>query len=422
MRLSKLAENLASLSISNFSEKIEGKKSTDKNIFNFTIGDFSPQNFPIPQALEKEIIRAYEEKLTNYSPVGGMRELRCTVSEHLKSYGQFNYSPDEIIVASGTRPLIYLLFKTLVDPDEKIVHTVPSWNMQNFIYLAEAKLVTIVTQPENNFLITAEELEPYIKDIALINLNSPLNPTGSIFSKEQLEQIMDLISIENKIRIKNNRKPIYILFDIIYWLLVYDDKFANFSSLMNDPAIKNYIIFVDGISKCFAATGVRIGWAFGPKDIIEKMRSMLAHLGAWAPKPEQIAVARYLKQQADVNNFLTNFKCALLTRLNIFYETIRELKNLGYKVDAIEPQGAIYLAIKIDIIGCLTKTKQVIKDVDDIMYYLLEEANIAIVPFYLFGMEKSLPWFRLSVGTCNLDEAEFAASALRLAIMRLGIN
>jgi aspartate aminotransferase len=126
-----------------------------------------------------------------------------------------------------------------------------------------------------------------------------------------------------------------------------------------------------------------------------------------------------LKQQADVNYFLTNFKQALLTRINIFYKTIKGLKNLGYKVDAIAPQGAIYLAIKIDVIGYLTKAKQVIKDADDIMCYLLEEANIAVVPFYLFGMEKTLPWFRLSVGTCSLDEAKSAANALSLAIIQL---
>ena len=418
LKLSRLAENLTSLAISKLSEKIEEKNRLGKGIFNFTLGDFSPKHFAIPSGLEKEIITAYREKHTNYPFVGGMQELRVAIAKHIKLHGQFDYKPDEIIVASGSRPLIYLLFRTLVDPGEKIIYTVPSWNNQHYIYLAGATPIVITTKPENNFLITAEELKPHIKKATLITINSPLNPSGTIFNPKTLKEIFDLIVAENSIRIRNKQKPLYVFFDIIYWLLIYGkNKYTNPITL--NKKIRDYVVFVDGISKCFAATGVRLGWAFGSKSIIEKMRPMLAHLGAWAPKPEQIGTARYLQKHLEVTGFLNEFKKGILLRLNIFYAAIQELKTSGYKVDVIEPQGAIYLSIKFDLIGAKTHNNKILKTVDDILAYLLDYTKVAVVPFYFFGMKKNLPWFRLSVGTCSIAEAKKAAHRIGQSIKNL---
>ncbi|MBU0744424.1 MAG: aminotransferase class I/II-fold pyridoxal phosphate-dependent enzyme [Gammaproteobacteria bacterium] len=418
LKLSKLAEGLTSRSISKLSEKVDKRNEQGEKTFNFTLGDFAPQHFPIPSELEDEIIAAYKGKHTNYPYVGGMEELRIAIAKHIKFHGQFDYQPDEIIVSSGARPLIYLLFKAIVDPGEKIIYTVPSWNNQYFIYLANATPLIITTKPENNFLITAEELKPHIKEAVLININTPLNPSGTILEQNTLKDILDLIVAENEIRIQNQQKPLYVFFDIIYWFLIYNDnEYINPISL--NPKIKDYVVFIDGISKCFAATGVRVGWAFGPKPIIETMRSMLAHLGAWAPKPEQIGTAKYLQKQQTVTNFLDKFKKDIFERLNIFYDTIQNLKRAGYKVDAIEPQGAIYLSIKLDIIGTKTKDNKTLATVEDILEYLLDEAKMALVPFYFFGMEEESPWFRLSVGTCSIDDAKDAAGFITKAIESL---
>jgi len=420
-KLSKLAENLTLRSVSKLSEKIDKKNQQGGKIFNFTLGDFLPQQFAIPSLLEEEIIKAYKGKNTNYPFVSGVEELRTAISEHIKYHGQFEYQPEDIIVASGARPLIYLLFKTLVDPGEKIIYTTPSWNTQYFIYLANAIPVVITTKPENGFLITASDLKPYIKEAVLININSPLNPCGTILSKHALQEIFDLIVEENIQRSATKQKPLYVFFDIIYWFLVYNEiQYINPISL--NPKIKDYIVFVDGISKCFAATGVRVGWAFGPQTIIEKMRSISAHLGAWAPKPEQIGTAKYLKNYHAVTTFLSTFKKEIFDRLNIFYITIQKLKNAGYKVDAIEPQGALYLSIKLDIIGAKTKDNKTLANVEDILEYLLEEAKTALVPFYFFGMDENMPWFRLSAGTCSTEEAKTAANLISHAIQKLSVT
>lgn len=419
LKLSKLAEGLSTFAISNLSEKIDEKNKAGEKIFNFTLGDFYPQYFPIPSELEDEIITAYREKYTNYPFVGGMEELRIAISNHIKQHGGFDYKPSEIIVTSGARPLIYLLFKTLIDPGEKVIYTAPSWNTQHFIYLCDAEPIVIQALPENNFMITADELKPHLKEAVLITINSPLNPSGTVLKQEEMRRIFDLIIEENKRRSQNNQKPLYIFFDIIYWLITYQNTKSNKNNILLDPQIRDYVVFVDGISKCFAATGVRLGWAFGPQKIIDKMRAILAHLGAWAPKPEQIGVARYLQKQDRVNIFLEHFKNAILTRLNIFYKAIQKLKSEGYKVDAIEPQGAIYLTVKFDLVGNKTKDGKTLKSIDDVLYYLIDEAKIAVVPFYFFGMDPNLPWFRLSVGTCSVEDAKLATEFIAKAVKNL---
>ena len=203
--------------------------------------------------------------------------------------------------------------------------------------------------------------------------------------------------------------------------MIYTKK-EHTNPLSLNKEIKNYIIFVDGISKCFAATGVRLGWAFGPEPIIEKMRWMLAHLGSWAPKPEQIGTTRFLEQTDEVKNFLREFKNKILARLNIFYRAIQEIKDLGYKVDAIEPQGAIYLSVKLDLIGAKTKDGKTLNTTDDIQSYLLDEAKIGLVPFHFFGTKKELPWFRISVGTTSIEDAEMASKNIKQAIQDLNLS
>lgn len=417
-KLSKLAAGLTELSISKLSETIDQKSKKEEKIFNFTLGDFLPQQFPIPFELETQIIAAYQKKQTNYPFVGGMEELRIAIADHLKLFGGFAYESDEIIVASGARPLIYLLFKTLLDPGEKIIYTVPSWNNQHFIYLASSTPIILTTKAENNFLLTAAELAPHLKSAGLITLNSPLNPAGTVFDHQALKELLDLIVTENKLRAKLRQKPLYVFFDIIYWLLTYNET-TYLNPIILNPEIRDYVIFVDGISKCFAATGVRLGWAFGEKQIINTMRSMLAHIGAWSPKPEQIATAKYLKQPGKVGRFLNDFKQQLLTRLNIFYVAIQKLKTAGYPVDVIKPQGAIYLSIRLDLVGAKTQNNEILQTVDDIYRYLLEDAKVAMVPFHFFGMDSTLPWFRVSIGTCSIEDAKIAANNIVHAIQKL---
>ena len=416
--LSKTAQELIPSGIRKISDKVNERIEKGEKIFNLTIGDFSPKVFPIPSVLKEEIKKAYDEAQTNYPPSNGVAGLREAVSKYIKERGGFNYGKDEIVIGSGARPLTYTLMKALVNPGEKIIYPAPSWNNNCYVQLIDAVPVTVLTKFENNFVPTADEIKPYISDAALIALNSPQNPSGTVFTKDELKKVLDLIVDENKKRAKENRKPLYVFYDMIYWILVYGDT-KHYNPVELNPEIRDYIIFIDGISKCFAATGVRLGWAFGPKPIIKKISAILAHIGAWSPKPEQVATGRFLMNTSAVDEFFDDFKNELFTRLNTFYEGIMKIKDSGYDVDAIYPQGALYLTVKLNLIGKKNADGKVLNSIDDVLGYILEEGKIALVPFYAFGADKDSPWFRLSVGTCSKEEAKEAVKILKETIEKL---
>jgi aspartate aminotransferase len=415
--LSKTAENLIGSGIRKISDVINARIEKGEKIYNFTIGDYNPKVFPIPEGLKKEITNAYNDNQTNYPPSEGVSILRNAISEFIKERGGFDYKPNEIVIGSGARPLTYTIFKTLVDPGETILYPAPSWNNNCYVQLAGANGVAIETSAENDYVPTRKDLMPHIKDAVLLALNSPLNPSGTAFKKEALKEIIDLVVEENKRR-GENKKPLYIFFDQIYWILTFGDV-KHINPIDLNPEIRDYIIFVDGISKCFAATGVRLGWAYGPKPIMDKIKNILAHIGAWSPKPEQVALGKFLQKKDEVNKFFENFKNEIEKRLKIFYEEFEYLKKEGYNVDAISPQGAIYLTIKIDLKGMKTADGKILETVDDTLQYVLDDAKMALVPFYAFGAPTESPWFRLSVGTCSVQDAKDAAIALRNSLCKL---
>jgi aspartate aminotransferase len=176
---------------------------------------------------------------------------------------------------------------------------------------------------------------------------------------------------------------------------------------------------VDGISKSLAATGVRVGWAFGPKRVIDKMKSILGHVGAWSPKAEQVASAKYLNDHQELDRFLTAFKTEIINRLNGFYQGIQTLKSEGFNVDAIAPMAAIYLTVKFDIKGKVKPNGERIESTEHITAYLLDEAKLAVVPFSAFGASKSSVWYRLSVGTATMQDVTDSISSLRMALTAL---
>ena len=381
-KLSVLAESMVGSEIVKLGNAISERKRKGENIFNFTIGDFDPDVFPIPKELEELIIESYQQHYTNYPPADGISELREAISNFLKDWEQLEYAPHEILVASGGRPLIYTLFKTIVDENDKVIYAVPSWNNNHYTNLNKAQHCVIETTPENNFMPTAEDIAKHIQDAALICLCTPQNPTGTTLNKETLSKICDLIITENKKR-KQGEKKLYLMFDQMYWTLTYG-SIEHYNPISLNAEMRSYTIFIDGISKAFAATGVRVGWAFGPQGIIAKMKAFLSHIGAWAPMAEQKATAKFLTQKQAIKNYFINYKSALEFRLHKIYNGLISLKQKGYKVDAVTPQAAIYLTVKFDLKGCKTENKE-LKTQEEVTNYLLDEAKLAIVPFYAFG-------------------------------------
>lgn len=412
--LSNLAETLIPSEIIKLGNEISEQVRQGNKIFNFTIGDFNPEIFPIPKELEDEIVNAYRNRKTNYPPANGIAELRKSVAEFIKRKQGLDYGPDSFLISGGGRPLIYAVYRTICDRNDKIIYPIPSWNNNHYTHFVEGEHICVQTTAENNFLPTAEDLIPHFSDASLLALCSPLNPTGTAFTKEQLTKICEAVLAENKRR-GPERKPLYILYDQIYCTLVYGDT-VHYDPVSLFPELRDYTIYIDGISKAFCATGVRVGWAFGPSKVIDKMKGILSHIGAWSPMAEQVATAEYLKQNDAVDNNLSKTKAAIHLRLQTIYDGLLKLKNAGYPVDAIVPKAAMYLTLRFPIKGKLKADGNAITTTADISSYLLKEASLALVPFSAFGSDRESEWYRLSIGTCKVEEIPEMLEKLKVAL------
>ncbi len=418
LKVSQLAENIIGSEIIKLAAEVNEKIKKGEKVFNLTIGDFNPKVFPIPAELKQDIVNAYEDNQTNYPAADGMMELRESVSNLLRLRGNLDYKTDEIVIAGGARPFIYSIYRVLVDEGDTVVFPVPSWNNNHYTYLNNAKEIVIETKAENKFMPTAADLKPHIGVANLIALCSPLNPTGTTFKKQDLEEICDLILAENEKRNAMNVKPVYLMYDQIYWALTLGNT-QHYNPVQLRPEMKNYTVLVDGISKSLAATGVRVGWCVGPKKIIDKMKMLLTHIGAWAPRAEQLATATYLSNLTNYDNYLVDIKKKINDRLVGFYNGFQSLKSEGFKVDAIAPEAAIYLTVQFSLHGQKTADGRVLKTTKDVTKYLLDEGHVAFVPFYAFGASEDSSWYRLSVGTCKMEDVEAVISNLRVALSKL---
>ena len=414
--LSKVGNGIVGSEIIKISQQIKEIAKT-KPVANLTIGDFDSKKWPIPQKLKNLIVKYYDDDYTNYPNSQGELVLREAVSNYLKKQYKLDYSPNEILIGGGVRPLIYTVYKGTVNPNESVIYPVPSWNNNHYTHFVEGEHVVIETTEETHFMPTAAAIRPHIKNASLLSLCSPQNPTGTTFRKEELAAICDLVLEENNRRGPQEKK-LYVMYDQMYWHLTYG-SIQHHDPVSLRPAMKDYTIFIDAISKVFAATGLRVGWSMGPAPLIQKMKLILTHMGAWAPMAEQKGLAGFLKNSTAIDQYLEHFKSALETRLKSIYQGFQQMKAAGLPVDCITPEAAIYLTVKVDLQGKKTATGAVLETQSAVTSYLLEEASLALVPFYAFGAPTHSPWYRLSVGTCKMEEIPVFLKKLEQAIQKL---
>ena len=414
-RLSELAETLIGSVIVKMNSEIRAKMASGERIFNFTVGDFDPSIFPIPRELEEGIIEAYRSHRTNYPLGEGELDLRNAVISFIRKRQGIDYKPDEVLITAGGRPVIYTVFRAVVDKGDKVIYPVPSWNNNHYVHFTQGTHCPVETTADTHFLPTAEMIAPHIEGATLLSLNSPLNPTGTTFPEAQLRSICELVIEENRKR--KEGKKLYIMYDQIYSMLTFGDT-VHYDPVSMYPELKDYTVYVDGISKCFAATGVRVGWALGPAVVISKMKAILSHVGAWAPTPEQKATAGFLSQDGAIDRYMTHFRSEIYERCMRIFDGFMALKAEGYPVDAITPQAALYLSIKIDISGKTTAEGNKLENQADATAYILDRAKLAVVPFDVFGTRPS-PWYRLSVGTCRKEEIVDMIEKLKQALSEL---
>ncbi len=410
-----MAAGLVGSEILKIAADIRTRQREGQSICNLTVGDFAPAQFPIPDALKDGVVTALDNGETNYPPASGVQELREAVARFYARELKLDYSPGAILIAGGARPLIYGTYRAVVDPGDKVVYPVPSWNNNHYCQMVGARAVEVECGPESLFLPTRDALVPELKGARLLCINSPLNPTGTAITAASLRSICEAIVEENEGRKRTGERPLYLMYDQIYWMLCVDGV-EHVTPVGLVPEMAQYTIFIDGISKAFAATGLRVGWSAGPADVIERMSALLGHVGAWAPRAEQVATVGVLDDPPAIRSYLDRFRPAINTRLRALhqgFETIRASSPaLAEIVESLPPMGAIYLTCRIAPFGKRTPGGTVLRTNEDVRAYLLEAARFAVVPFQAFGVRGDTGWFRLSVGA--VSEAEIADAMPRV--------
>jgi aspartate aminotransferase len=376
--------------------------------------------------LERAIQEALRKGETNYPPSDGMPALREAVRLFYERELGLRYETDSILIAGGARPVIYATYRALVDPGDRVVYPIPSWNNNHYVHLSDAVGVPVVCRSEDAFLPTRECLEPAIRGARLLALNSPLNPTGTAYGPDALASICELVLEENRRRARagggtdssSPERPLYIMFDQVYWMLTFGGT-THHDPVSLLPEVAPYVVYVDGISKPFAATGLRVGWAVGPPDVLDRMASILGHVGAWAPRAEQVATAHLLLAADEIALYHAKMKAGVQARLDALHKGLLDLQREGFSVDAIAPMGAIYLSARFALNGRRTATGDVLQTNEQIRSYLLRAADLAVVQFQAFGSTDENGWFRLSVGAVSMEEIAEMLPRLRRALEML---
>jgi aspartate aminotransferase len=409
--LSKLAQGLVGSEVLKIAGEVRTLVASGRSVANLTVGDFSPTEFRIPKRLETLIGEALAAGQTNYPPSDGTLELRRSVVDLYRDQLGMTYPLASTLIAGGARPIIHAAFSAVVDPGDKVIYPTPSWNNNHYTYLTGGVPVELVVGAGTNFMPTAEMIRPHVREARLIAVCTPLNPTGTVMARSEVEAIARLVVEENERRAASGQRALFLLWDQIYWMLTFGDN-KHWAPPQVVPESAAYTIFVDGISKALAATGLRVGWTVAPPAVTARMRDLIGHIGAWAPKAEQLAVAAFLREKEEMAAFHEQMIRELRLRLDALYDGIKGMRREGLPVDAIAPQGAIYLSVQFDLLDKLGTNEAIRK-------FLLEKAGFAVVPFQAFGLKREDGWFRLSAGAVSVQDCIDGLRRVREALQGL---
>jgi len=399
--------NLRGSMILGIGAEVRALQAEGREVCNLTIGDFRSAQFPLPTQISEGVLAAYKEGQTGYPPADGVPELKSAIAALYKRKLGIDYGAASVCVGRGARPPMYATWRLITRPGDRTVSFLPAWNNSYYAHFCETEHEFVPTLAENDFFPTVEAFAASLKGTRLVVLNSPLNPTGTAVSRDVLTGYAQAIVDENRSR--GNGRPVVMMFDQVYWLLTAEGV-EHHSPVALVPEVAPYIVHTDAISKCFAATGLRVGWGVMPSYMQGRMKALIGHAGSWAPRPEQLATAWLLQRPEQMDAYIVGMRGRISDRLGLLYRGIQDMKTRGLPVDAIAPQGAIYMSIHLDLIGRGFDTNEEIRS------YLLQKAGVALVPFQAFDMPENSGWFRASIGSVSPEDLAAALDRMETAI------
>jgi aspartate aminotransferase len=407
--LSRLARGLIGSEVLRIAAEVRAAIASGREVLNLTVGDFDPREFPLPRKLADGIRAALEAGHTNYPPSNGVLELRKAIVEFYRRELGLDYPLESVIVAGGARPLIYATYRALVDPGEAVVFPVPSWNNNHYAYLTGARAVPLEVRREHRFHPTADQVAAALPEARLVALTSPLNPTGTGIDPDVLTAICRAIVDENRRREAKGERPVFLMFDQVYWATTLE-RTSPVTPPALVPEVAPWTVLIDAISKSLAATGLRVGWALAHPAVTARLSDFLGHVGAWAPKPEQVATAAFLTDEHAFSEFRGQMAERLRVRLEALHAGLERMRTRGIAVEAVAPEGTLYLSARFPLGGRFRG--RVLSTNEDVRKLLLEEAGVAVVPFQAFALPREDGWFRLSVGAVSVAAIEQGLSRL----------
>ncbi|NLM51680.1 MAG: pyridoxal phosphate-dependent aminotransferase [Firmicutes bacterium] len=346
--------------------KAKQMKSEGIDIIGFGAGE---PDFETPEHIKAAAIAAIEAGFTRYTPVAGMLDVRAAICEKLKRDNNLAYQETEIVVSNGAKHALTNAFAALLNPGDEVIIPAPFWvSYPEIVKLNDGVPVIVPTAAANDFKITVEDLQnAFTERTKVILLNSPNNPTGQIYTRQELQAIADFALQHN----------LYIVSDEIYEQLVYD-QYQHVSIAALNPEIKARTIVVNGVSKTYAMTGWRIGFTASTAELAKIMSSVQSHTASNANSIAQKASIAALLGPQDC---VVKMKAAFAKRRDYMVKKIATIDGLS----CIEPKGAFYIFVDVSKLFGRKFNGQAINSSDDFASLLLEHAQVAVVPGTGFG-------------------------------------
>ena len=373
--------------------KREGKK-----VIGLSAGE---PDFDTPDHVKVAAIDAINKGYTKYTNVEGIPELRQAIIDKFKKDNGLSYSINDVIVGTGGKQILFNALVGSINKDDEVIIPAPYWvSYPDMTLLAGGKPVIISCTQETDFKLTAKELGQVItKKSKWLILNSPSNPTGSCYSRKELEEIADVV---------RKHKNLYVMTDDIYEYIVYDN-FEFFTFAQVAPDLKDRVLTVNGVSKSHCMTGWRIGYAVGPEILIKAMIKIQGQSTSNASSISQYAA---LAGISGSNDFLKPCLKAFDERRRFVVSKLNNIQGIS----CLLPKGAFYAYPNVSgLVGKKTKEGIILKNDTDIVEWLLETAEVAAVPGVAFGLE---PFFRISYAT-SLDLLKEAMNRIEKAVLSL---
>ncbi len=371
IELSKKHLNLSPSMTLSIAAKASELKAQGKDVIGFGVGE---PDFNTPKHIIDKAIEAMNKGITGYTAASGTPELKKAICNKLKKDNGLEYSPNQIIVSNGAKHSIYNALQAICNPGDEVLVGIPYWvSYPELVKMADAEPVFIEGKEENEFKMTPEGIKEKItpKTKAIL-LNSPGNPTGTVYTKAELRAIAELMAEHN----------IVIISDEIYEKLIYGNE-EHVSVASFNEKIKDLTIVVNGLSKGYAMTGWRIGYTASNKEIAKVMGNIQSHATSNPNTMAQYASVEALEgDQSSIEEMKVEFN----KRRRFMVKRINDIKG----VSCIEPQGAFYVMMNIKELKGKTIAGKVVKDSIEIAEVILEKAQVALVPGIAFGSDDYL--------------------------------